>query len=558
MNRLGISALSPARARSATQSIAFGLAASFTVAVLVLSPSFARAFCGFYVSGADASLYNNATVVALMREGTRTALSMQNNYEGPPENFAMVVPVPVVLQEENVKTLPDKIFARLDQLAAPRLVEYWEQDPCYRPRPVYRGGARARSMAPSMADAESAAPEDLGVTVEAEFKVGEYDIVILSANDSAGLDTWLRQENYNIPDGAEPVLRPYVQQGTKFFVAKVDVEKVKFAGGKAVLSPLRFHYDSDDFALPVRLGLLNSAGKQDLIVHILARGQRYEVANYDNVTIPTNTRVENGVREHFGGFYEKLFSRTVEQNPGAVVTEYSWDASTCDPCPTPAMRPAELTTLGADVMPGGRPSGFVLTRLHYRYGKDELGEDLIFRAAPPIAGGRGTPDQWGRLLSGTQPSGRNQFQGRYAILHEWEGEITCDNPQRGRWGGPPGQGPRPVPTPMPEPRAAPSPLRQSAPPSELAAKTPALGTLVAEDIPAIGIRAGKVEQSVKANQGDKAPTESETGGAGVPPAAAGKNGGCAGCSVGASGGSALGGLGAVAIAMLLVRRRWRR
>ena len=34
----------------------------------------------------------------LMRAGTRTALSMQNNYEGPPEDFALVVPVPVVLE----------------------------------------------------------------------------------------------------------------------------------------------------------------------------------------------------------------------------------------------------------------------------------------------------------------------------------------------------------------------------------------------------------------------------------------------------------------------------
>ena len=58
------------------------------------------AFCGFYVGGADQQLFNDATQVVLMRDGTRTVLSMQNNYKGPPEDFAMVVPVPVVLQEE--------------------------------------------------------------------------------------------------------------------------------------------------------------------------------------------------------------------------------------------------------------------------------------------------------------------------------------------------------------------------------------------------------------------------------------------------------------------------
>src|ERR1700739_4230923 len=98
--------------------------------MLPLLPALTLGFCGFYVSGADQSLFNNATQVVLMREGQRTVLSMQNNYQGPPSDFAMVVPVPVVLQKENVKTLPRDISARADDLTAPRLVEYWEQNPC--------------------------------------------------------------------------------------------------------------------------------------------------------------------------------------------------------------------------------------------------------------------------------------------------------------------------------------------------------------------------------------------------------------------------------------------
>ena len=188
-----------------------------TIAVLGLCvgmawPTTSHAFCGFYVSGADASLYNNATMVVMMREGTRTVLSMQNNYQGPPEDFAMIVPVPVVLQEENVKTLPREIFTRVDKLAAPRLVEYWEQDPC-RQLVAYEASAgnapMARRMKASAADESDAR---LGVTIEAEFTVAEYDIVVLSANDSGGLEKWLRKNEYNIPKGAKAVLRPYVAE----------------------------------------------------------------------------------------------------------------------------------------------------------------------------------------------------------------------------------------------------------------------------------------------------------------------------------------------------------
>src|SRR6266849_991249 len=117
----------------------------------------ADAFCGFYVGGADAKLFNNATQVVLMREGQRTGLSMQNNYQGPPANFAMVVPVPVILQKENVKTLPKAVFERVDQLAAPRLVEYWEQDPCFQP-PEYKhkGGGPPMAAAPARAEGRAA------------------------------------------------------------------------------------------------------------------------------------------------------------------------------------------------------------------------------------------------------------------------------------------------------------------------------------------------------------------------------------------------------------------
>ena len=408
----------------------------------------AEAFCGFYVSGADTKLFNNATQVVLMREGTRTVLSMANNYEGPPSNFAMVVPVPVVLQKENVKTLSPKLFAKLDQLDAPRLVEYWEQDPCaiepeYKHVPARGFGGAVNKPSGGKGGA------DLGVTVEAQFTVGEYEIVILSAKDAAGLDTWLKQEKYQIPEGSEPYFRPYVQAGSKFFVAKVDVAKVgKDEKGNNVLSPLRFHYDTDQFSLPVRLGLVNSKGTQDLIVHILAKGQRYEVANYPNATIPTNFDVSENARDAFGSFYAALYDKTLEKNPKAVITEYSWDAATCDPCPGPALDARDLATLGADALPGGgrSPGAFTLTRLHARYTKESLGEDLVFRAAPAILGGReirslvdgGSSE--GELEHGATPTaGSNNFQGRYAIRHPWGGPVECKEPHRGRWGGPPAQ-----------------------------------------------------------------------------------------------------------------------
>jgi hypothetical protein len=79
----------------------------------------------------------------------------------------------------------------------------------------------------------------------------------------------------------------------------------------------------------------------------------------------------------------------------------------------------------------------VLTRLHARYAKGTLGEDLVFRAAPPIVGGREMMAFGAALEHTPTPSSFNNFQARYAIRHPWSGAIACEHPVRGVWGGPP-------------------------------------------------------------------------------------------------------------------------
>ncbi|MBK9036033.1 MAG: DUF2330 domain-containing protein [Myxococcales bacterium] len=528
------------------------LATTLALGASLLTASTARAFCGFYVNGAGSEMFNDATQVVLMRSGTRTVLAMQNNYQGPPEAFAMVIPVPTVLQEADVKTLPQEVFAHVDQMGAPRLVEYWEEDPCMVQYPASattgigqgygRGGGGGVQK-----------NKDLGVTIEAQFTVGEYQIVVLSAKDSTGLDTWLRQEKYQIPPGAEPFLKPYVAAGMKFFVAKVDPAKVKFVDGRAALSPLRFHYDTDDFSLPIRLGLANSSGTQDLIVSILAPGQRYEVANYGNVTIPTNLDVKDAVRDKFGEFYAALFDRTIEKNPGAVVTEYAWQATNCDPCPGPVINMSELSTLGLDVLGGakgaaapfqGNAMTMVLTRLHARYGKT-VTEDLVFKAAEPIVGGREFLQDGGKLEERARPASQNNFQARYAIRHEWTGPIACKAPVRGRWGGPPagvtGGGVKPALDLAFAPRGA--------------AKLP---ELVRQDIPELEIKAVAAGAAAPNPQTGPGPGSSDPDKAVPPPAPPTPPATKHGCGCGASSPteSALGvGLGGLALATILRRRR---
>ncbi len=422
------------------------------IALLTFSGAEQRssAFCGFFVAGSNEKLSNNASQVAIVRDGNRTAMTMSNTYKGPPENFAMVVPVPVVLKKEDVKTLPLNVFEHIDALSAPRLVEYWEHDPCAPELPM-----PSKAAPPSMAVAKSERRSESsdgshGVKIEAQFVVGEYEILILSAKESGGLETWLRERKYTIPKGAAEALAPYVRSQMKFFVAKIDIKKVKRnEQGVAQLSPLRVTYESSEIRLPVRLGLLNAESKQDLIVYFLSPNARYEVANYPNVFIPTNLEVMDEVRKDFAAFYAELFDATLapRQNK-AVVTEYAWQTTSCDPCPTEPLSPQDITTLGGSGGDGyhGRYNGmgyspWILTRLHARYDRTSLSDDLLFKEAKPVWGGRAdwngkSADAGAKVLEG----GISNFQGRYIIRHYWKGAVACTDPKYERWGGPPGQG----------------------------------------------------------------------------------------------------------------------
>lgn len=381
------------------------LAATFLVPVLALPMAEVRAFCGFYVGKADASLFNQASQVILVRDGDHTAITMLNDYKGDLTEFALVVPVPVVLKREQVKVVDKKIFERLDGYSSPRLAEYFDRDPC---APIPRPMASAAPTGSTTEMARRRSDAALGVKVEDSFSVGEYDIVILSASESDGLETWLRQNGYRIPERASRALRPYIMQNMKFFVAKVNLkEQVKT--GFSSLRPLQFEFNSAKFMLPMRLGMLNANGPQDLIIYALSKNGRVESTNYRTVKLPANMNLPPFLKQGgaFTDFYRAMFDQQARrEGMKAVFTEYFWDMAWCDPCAADPLSPDELRTAGVRWVAPARgriaPSAaqpVMLTRLHVRYTPETFPEDLVFH----------------------ETGDRQNFQTRYVLHNPWKG-----------------------------------------------------------------------------------------------------------------------------------------
>lgn len=392
--------------------------ASLAVSAMLCPAGSANAFCGFYVAKADTELFNKASKVVVARKEEKTVVTMASDVQGDPKEFAVVIPVPTVITKEQIHITDNKLVDHLDAYSAPRLVEYFDPDPCHPPYPMAVAASGRMAKKAELADTLRERADALGVKIEAEYTVGEYDIQLLSAKESDGLETFLKESGYRLPAGAAPVLASYLKQGMKFFVAKVNLkEQAKL--GFEYLRPIQVAYETEKFMLPLRLGTVNADGAQELFIFMLTEKGRVETTNYRTVKIPSDANVPLFTKAEFGPFYKAMFDRQVARDDmRAVYLEYAWNMAWCDPCAADPVPNDKLVELGAfwladlvqeqrRMAPGQfmpRPQNAFITRLHVRYDRTHFPEDLMFH----------------------ETGNSENFQGRYILRHPYTGEAKCE------------------------------------------------------------------------------------------------------------------------------------
>ncbi len=390
--------------------------------ILALVP-FLSSFCGIYVSKSDGTLKNKTSQVIMVRDDNRTAVTMYNDFKGDAKDFAMVVPVPVVLKKSDIKVVNNAIFKAFNDYSAPRLVEYYDYNPC---APMIMEDKLTMNFAATAKDESEVMrrAKYKGVTIEASYTVGEYDILILDAKESAGLKEWLTENGYKIPPSAEEVLEPYIKSNLKFFVVKVNL-KEKDKSGVSNLRPLQIAFNSPKFMLPIRLGMANGDGDQDMVIYTFTRKGRVESTNYRTVTMPTAKNIPLFVQKDFGNFYANVFSNQWNnENRSVAFVEYAWDVSPsnymkCDPCVSDPpdynmMKEAGVWWIGNDGYHDyvnqyeNDKNKVFFTRLHVRYNRQSFPQDIFFQVTPNT----------------------ENYQARYIITHPATGDLTCKEGQK--------------------------------------------------------------------------------------------------------------------------------
>jgi len=473
------------------QSLGFSLLlASLTAA------SGAAAFPGFMAGKTKAPVVH-ATDVVIMKKGASTVVSVMPDYQGPLEPFVVVLAAPADVTADHVVTLKREFIDHANQMSAPRFHEFWEQDPCDPGPPEQEwqrdlrvSGSGFLGAGPSSGGEKKVAPE-LSLDTTPKVKDGEYKVSVLAAGASP--IAWLKEHGYAVPPGAEQAVQPYVSQGLVFVMAEVDTKRIELVGGdRAQLSPIRYFTDQPWDTLPSRLGLVNKPAddKQELTIYALDSANRYEVANYENVTAPTNIEVDFDVKERMGEFYNSLYDAILTKHPTAFLREYAWPADGCgEPCATVPYELSELLSLGGDVFeravseeeknpkppeltddqkaadkemlkplkPKERKqrikelgedrqrvavvkalvarNKYILSRLHYRYDDKTLAQDpKLVGKGDGLAGGTALPKGEKREADMAVTSGKNRLQTRFNNFHNWKPVIHCGEPDRWKWG----------------------------------------------------------------------------------------------------------------------------
>jgi Uncharacterized protein conserved in bacteria (DUF2330) len=401
----------------------------------------AHAFCGTYVGSPGVSLVNRTSQVVIARQGTRTTLTLMADYEGELADFALLIPVPESLDPSGVTVVDPAVIDRLDQYSTPRLVQY-TCDTALTSERVGTVGCSGAAVTLGGCGGEQSAtgtwygsyPGEISltaaaatVTVEASFRLAQYDVVLLGADGADGLYAWLELNGFAVPPGGDDILQDYIDDGVHFLAAKVHLDDVP-PEGVTRLSPLQLRYESEAWELPIRIGTISGTDEQEVIVYAITdvTAGDVQITNFPEREVEDECMWPSAEWDSFSAFYQDRLRSTMRgelpeeppTTPGTTapppsgttpsvgepselgwVTEYNWTLYQlvgdtgyhCDPCTVEIedlYDPGELADLGfADTVDtltgsgtygtnGAVAGGALLTRLRLVYDPASVVDDL--------------------------------------------------------------------------------------------------------------------------------------------------------------------------------------
>ncbi|MGD9497186.1 MAG: DUF2330 domain-containing protein [Armatimonadota bacterium] len=326
------------------------------VVLLVASASLLRADGCFVPVMLGVANTADQRAVIIDREGAQTIV-LQTAYEGDSSDFAWVIPLPELISaQQAIGTADPELFDALDYLTAPRFI----------------GAGRSETAGLcGCSGSEDGATGD-GVTVWETLRIDRYDVAVLSAEQSAGLEAWLSANGYGLPAGSANTLQYYVDKHWYFVALKIAPVARADAGGGAPgvggqdLRPVALSFDSPELVFPLRISRLSTRNRTEVLLYIVST-HRVEGDNYGTVEVQTPSRWAG---QDFESAYDRWLEGTISGAGGkALVVEYAgW-------VPEHVFDAAAFRSLGL------AGDTWYITRLRTRLSPAQMDADIVLTAS---------------------------------------------------------------------------------------------------------------------------------------------------------------------------------
>jgi hypothetical protein len=249
-------------------------------------------------------------------DGKTVRMVLRTHFETASDELAWVVPVPA--KPRDIKKADPELFATLDQATAPTFYTVESS------KSPFGCGCASMGM-----QNESLGKWQHAVTVHEQGTAGIYEFVVLSSTGGDELTTWLSENGYALPIGAERVLGRYVEKGWYWLAMRLRKDLAE--SPKLVPHPIAYTYDSETLTFPLVISQLSAGLENEILLYVLAPS-RYAAANWSNLSIDeliykdpqarTFTDAFERAESPSGTTYEREFKYATEKRDGRVfITE---------------------------------------------------------------------------------------------------------------------------------------------------------------------------------------------------------------------------------------------
>lgn len=273
------------------------------VAAAVLAPSAAWACGGLFCNNSSPVVQQYEHVIFAV-DGDMTHMHVRIQYQGPPQDFGWLLPVPRGVE---TKLSGEGIFQQFERFGPEFLLNYEQTVQCVESPetgfPAYDAGVFA---------ADASQPPEPPVEVISREPVGPYDRAILDARTVEDLRNWLNENGYQIPDSVDDRLRPYVDAGAVFVAIKLLAGETSGA-----IVPLELTFPGNSPTIPLIPTAVAASPDMGIVVELLGSGRGLPV-NYRHVRI--NEATLDWFNYPIGGNYFDVVAAASDEAGGQAFT----------------------------------------------------------------------------------------------------------------------------------------------------------------------------------------------------------------------------------------------